>query len=77
MPACSGDLEIHLDVSVTRSAWYIFYQIQLNGLEHPPCFKDLQHLEQEGMVSLNLSSFGKKICIYDHTAEHIGVWCPD
>ena len=27
----------------------------------PPCFKDLQHLEQKGVVPPNLSSFGKKL----------------
>ena len=39
--------------------WYNFYQIQLDELGHPPCFQDLQHLEQEGVVPLNLSSSGK------------------
>ena len=45
--------------SVTRSGMF-FYQIQLDGLGHP-CFKDLQHLEQEGVFPPNLSSFCKKI----------------
>ena len=38
------------------------------GLDISPCFIDLQHLEQEGVVPPNLSIFGKKICIYGHTA---------
>ena len=46
----------------------MFYQIQLDGLGHSPCFKDLQDFEQEGKIPPNLSSFGKKkICIYAHT----------
>ena len=48
--------------------WYIFYQIQLDGLGHPPCFKDLQHSEQEGVFPPNLSNFGKRLYIYGHTA---------
>ena len=36
-------------------------------LDSPTCFKQLQHLEQEGAVQPDLSSFGKKICIYGHT----------
>ena len=37
----------------TRSNWM--------GLDIPPCFIDLQDVEQEGVVPPNLSSFGKKI----------------
>ncbi len=37
-------------------------------LDSPICFKQLQHLEQEGAVQPDLSCFGKKICIYGHTA---------
>ena len=59
-----------LKVSVTRSGIF-FYQIRLDGLGHPPCFKDLQYLEQEGVVPLNLSSFGKIHCIYGHTGKII------
>ena len=44
----------------TRSGWI--------GLDIPPCFKDLQHLEQEGLVPPNLSSFSKTNCIYGHTS---------
>ncbi len=36
-------------------------------LDSPTCFKQLQHLEQEGAVQQDLSSFGKKNCIYGHT----------
>ncbi len=36
-------------------------------LDSPTCFKQLQHLEQEGAVQPGLSSFGIKICIYGHT----------
>ena len=36
-------------------------------LDSPTCFKQLQHLEQEGAVQPDLSSFGKKKCIYGHT----------
>ena len=58
-------------VSVTRSGIF-FYHIQLDRLGHsPPCFKHLQHLEQEGVVPPNLSSFGKKIYIYGHTTYGI------
>jgi hypothetical protein len=38
-------------------------------LDSPTCFKQLQHLEQEGAVQPDLSSFGKKICIYNHTEQ--------
>ena len=31
------------------------------GLKIPPCFKDLQHLEQEGVIPPNLGSFDKKM----------------
>ena len=34
-----------------------------------PCFKDLQHWEQKGVVPPNLSSFSKKICMYGHIAR--------
>ena len=52
--------------SVTISGIF-FYQIQLDGLGHPPCFKDLQLLEQDGLVPPSLSSFGKKILhIWSH-----------
>ena len=43
--------------SVTRSGIF-FYQLQLDGLGHPPCFKNLQHLEQEGVVPPNLIKYG-------------------
>ncbi len=36
-------------------------------LDSPTCFKQLQHLEQEGPVQPDLGNFGKKICIYGHT----------
>ncbi len=42
-------------------------------IDSPTCFKQLQHLEQEGAVQPDLSSFGKKICIYGHTGLGIGV----
>ena len=38
-------------------------------LDSPTCFKQLQHLEQEGAVQPDLSSFGKKICIYNLTEQ--------
>ncbi len=47
----------------TRSDWM--------PLDSPTCFKQLQHLEQEGAVQPDLSSFGKKICMYGHTDEQV------
>ena len=51
--------------NVTRSGIF-FYQIQLYGLGHSPCCKDLQHLEQKKVVLQILSSFGKKNWIFGH-----------
>ncbi len=45
-------------------------------LDCPTCFKQLQHLEQEGAVQPDLSSFGKKNCMYGHTGKvvlHFGI----
>ena len=44
---------------VSHQILYIFTSWM--GLHIPLCFKNLQHLEQEGVVPPNLSSFGKKI----------------
>ena len=38
---------------VTRSGIF-FYEIQSDGFRRSFCFKDLQHLEQEGEVASNL-----------------------
>ena len=39
------------------------------GLDIPLCFRDLQHLDHDGVVPPNLSSFGKKkTCMYGHTS---------
>ena len=46
--------------SLSPDLVYFFYEIRLDGLGHPPCFKDLQHLEREGVVPPNLNSFSKK-----------------
>ena len=44
-----------------------FYEIQLDGLGHPSCCKDLQHLEQEEVFPPSLGSFGIKILhIWSH-----------
>ena len=52
--------------------WYIFLPYPVGWAWTPnPCFKDLQHLKQEGVVPPNLSSFGKTNCTYDHTGKDI------
>ena len=55
-------------------AQYIFVPNPVGGmpLDSPTCFKQLQHLEQEGAVQPDLSSFGKKICIYIITLNRGG-----
>ena len=39
------------------------------GLDIPPCFKNLQALQQEGVVLQNLSSFGEKMDIWSHSVS--------
>ena len=50
------------------NSWYIFLPDPVGWVwTFPPCFKDLQHLEQEGVVPPSLSSFGEKILhIWSH-----------
>ncbi len=41
-------------------------------LDSPTCFKQLQHLEQEGAVQPDLSSFGKKnLHIWSHWGDQM------